>query len=48
MIGFILGFVLFLVIVAGVVMVGQALVSDFDEVVAEERRNGVVLDTGFE
>jgi len=30
------GFVLFLIIVAGVVMFGQALVSDFDEVVPED------------
>lgn len=36
MIGFILGFVLFFVIVTGVVMFGQALVSDFDEVVPED------------
>jgi hypothetical protein len=35
-IGFLIGFVLFLVIVAGVVMFGQALVSDFDEVVPED------------
>lgn len=36
MIGFIIGFVLFLVIAAGAVMFGQALVSDFDEVVPED------------
>lgn len=36
MIGFIIGSLLFFVIVAGVLMFGQALVSDFDEVVAEE------------
>jgi hypothetical protein len=35
-IGFILGFVLFLIVVAGVAMFGQALVSDFDEVVPED------------
>ena len=36
MIGFILGFVLFFVIVAGVVMFGQAMVGDPDDVVPEE------------
>ena len=35
-IGFLLGFVLFLVVVAGAVMFGQALVSDFDDVVPED------------
>ena len=36
MIGFLIGFVLFLAIVAGVAMFGQALVSDFDEVVPKD------------
>lgn len=40
MIGFVLGFVLFFVIVAGVVIFGQALVSDFDEVVPEDDEMG--------
>jgi len=35
-IGFLIVFVLFLVIVAGGVMFGQALVSDFDDVVPED------------
>jgi len=35
-IGFLIGFVLFFAIVAGAVMFGQALVSDFDEVVLED------------
>ena len=35
-IGFLIGFVLLLLIVAGVVIFGQALVSDFDEVVPED------------
>jgi hypothetical protein len=35
-IGFLIGFVLFLAVVADVVMFGQALVSDFDEVVPED------------
>jgi hypothetical protein len=36
MIGYLVGFVLFFAIVAGAMMFGQALVSDFDEVVPEE------------
>jgi hypothetical protein len=35
-IGFIIGFVLFLAVVAGAVTFGQALVSDFDDVVPED------------
>lgn len=36
MIGFIIGFVLFLIVVAGAVMFEQAFVSDFDDVVPED------------
>jgi hypothetical protein len=35
-IGFLIGFVLFLAVVVGVVMFGQTLVSDFDDVVPED------------